>query len=90
MVHDMNSKTDYRKLAHHHRGLYFVTPSREEVSCCLETCFLKGQTSRSCSCGRAARGGGWLRLRCRGAWHVLTIKCTLPAGRRTCMSVPSS
>lgn len=30
MVHDMESKTDYRKLAHHHRGLYFVTPSREE------------------------------------------------------------
>ena len=27
----MNSRTDYRKLAHHHRGLYFVTPSREEV-----------------------------------------------------------
>ncbi|KAI7840820.1 hypothetical protein COHA_005466 [Chlorella ohadii] len=30
VVHDMESKTDYRKLAHHHRGLYFVTPSREE------------------------------------------------------------
>ena len=30
-MHDMNSKTDYRKLARHHRGLYFVTPSREEV-----------------------------------------------------------
>ncbi|EFN56104.1 hypothetical protein CHLNCDRAFT_22338, partial [Chlorella variabilis] len=29
-VHDMNSRTDYRKLAHHSRGLYFVTPTREE------------------------------------------------------------
>jgi hypothetical protein len=31
VVHDMNSKTDYRRLAHHSRGLYFVTPSREQV-----------------------------------------------------------
>ncbi|KAL4424629.1 hypothetical protein ABPG77_002247 [Micractinium sp. CCAP 211/92] len=30
LVHDMESQTDYRKLAQHHRGLYFVTPSREE------------------------------------------------------------
>lgn len=30
LVHDMDSRTDYRKLAQHHRGLYFVTPSREE------------------------------------------------------------
>ena len=30
VVHDMNSRTDYRKLAHHHRGLYFVTPTREQ------------------------------------------------------------
>ncbi|KAI3426118.1 hypothetical protein D9Q98_008497 [Chlorella vulgaris] len=29
-VHDMDSRTDYRKLASHHRGLYFVTPSREK------------------------------------------------------------
>ncbi|PSC67543.1 lactation elevated 1 isoform X1 [Micractinium conductrix] len=29
-VHDMDSRTDYRRLAHHQRGLYFVTPSREE------------------------------------------------------------
>ena len=29
-MHDMNSRTDYRKLAHHHRGLYFVTPTREQ------------------------------------------------------------
>lgn len=28
----MNSKTDYRRLASHHRGLYFVTPTRDEVS----------------------------------------------------------
>lgn len=31
MIHDMNSQTDYRRLASHHRGLYFVTPTREEV-----------------------------------------------------------
>ncbi|GAB4817314.1 hypothetical protein N2152v2_004360 [Parachlorella kessleri] len=30
IVHDMNSKTDYRRLASHHKGLYFVTPSRDE------------------------------------------------------------
>lgn len=28
--HDMNSTTDYRKLATHSRGLYFVTSSRED------------------------------------------------------------
>ena len=30
-MHDMNSTTDYRRLAAHRTGLYFVTPSREEV-----------------------------------------------------------
>jgi peroxisome-assembly ATPase len=30
VVHDMASVTDYRKLAHHRRGLYFVDPQREE------------------------------------------------------------
>ena len=42
----MDSRTDYRKLAHHHRGLYFVTPSREEVrasQCLLCAC-------RQCCC----------------------------------------
>ena len=27
--HDMDSRTDYRKLAHHHRGLYFTEPDRD-------------------------------------------------------------
>lgn len=26
LVHDMNSETDYRRLAHFHRGLYFTKP----------------------------------------------------------------
>jgi hypothetical protein len=30
VIHDMNSSTDYRKLASHKAGLYFVSPSREE------------------------------------------------------------
>lgn len=30
VVHDMNSVTDYRRLAHHHRGLYFTDPKKEE------------------------------------------------------------
>ncbi len=25
----MDSRTDYRKLAHHHRGLYFTEPDRD-------------------------------------------------------------
>ncbi len=29
-VHDMASVTDYRRLAHHHRGLFFTDESREE------------------------------------------------------------
>jgi hypothetical protein len=28
--HDMASPVDYRRLAQHQRGLYFVTPSRDE------------------------------------------------------------
>ena len=31
MEHDMDSRTDYRKLAHHHRGLYFTEPDRDEA-----------------------------------------------------------
>ncbi len=27
----MDSRTDYRKLAHHHRGLYFTEPDRDEA-----------------------------------------------------------
>lgn len=30
IVHDMNSVTDYRRLAHHHRGLYFTDDQKEE------------------------------------------------------------
>ena len=30
VVHDMNSVTDYRRLAHHHRGLYFADDQKEE------------------------------------------------------------
>lgn len=30
IVHDMNSVTDYRRLAHHHRGLYFTDAQKEE------------------------------------------------------------
>jgi predicted ATPase len=29
-VHDMASVTDYRRLAHHHRGLFFTDDEREE------------------------------------------------------------
>ena len=29
-VHDMASVTDYRRLAHHHRGLFFTDDQREE------------------------------------------------------------
>ena len=29
-VHDMASVTDYRRLAHHHRGLFFTDDKREE------------------------------------------------------------
>ena len=29
-VHDMASVTDYRRLAHHHRGLFFTDAEREE------------------------------------------------------------
>ncbi len=29
-AHDMASPTDYRRLARHQRGLYFVTPGRDE------------------------------------------------------------
>lgn len=29
-VHDMASVTDYRRLAHHHRGLFFTDPKKEE------------------------------------------------------------
>ncbi|KAF6261142.1 AFG1-like ATPase-domain-containing protein [Scenedesmus sp. NREL 46B-D3] len=28
VIHDMNSPVDYRRLAHHARGLYFLTPDR--------------------------------------------------------------
>jgi hypothetical protein len=31
VVHSMDSLTDYRRLAEHRGGLYFVTPSREHV-----------------------------------------------------------
>ncbi len=31
VIHDMASPTDYRKLAHHERGLYFVTPDRNAL-----------------------------------------------------------
>lgn len=29
-VHDMASVTDYRRLAHHHRGLFFTDEKKEE------------------------------------------------------------
>lgn len=38
----MDSRTDYRKLASHHRGLYFVTPSREKVGVCWRCWALLG------------------------------------------------
>jgi hypothetical protein len=28
VIHNMNSPVDYRRLAHHTRGLYFLTPDR--------------------------------------------------------------
>lgn len=31
MVHDMASPVDYRRLAQHHRGLYFVTPDKDQA-----------------------------------------------------------
>lgn len=30
VVHDMNSETDYRRLAHFHRGLYFTKPDFDD------------------------------------------------------------
>jgi predicted ATPase len=31
VIHDMQSPVDYRRLARHQRGLYFVTPDRDEA-----------------------------------------------------------
>eukprot|EP00887_Chlorella_sp_A99_P004178 scaffold23.g4178.t1 len=31
VVHDMESQTDYRRLARHHKGLYFVTLDRDQL-----------------------------------------------------------
>lgn len=58
MVHNMNSPVDYRRLAHHTRGIYFLTPDRTAL---LHAAFLEaGQVSSAAgqSGPSAAAGGG--------------------------------
>lgn len=51
VIHNMNSPVDYRRLAHHTRGIYFLTPDRTAL---LHAAFLEaGQVSLA-----AAAGGG--------------------------------
>lgn len=49
MIHNMNSPVDYRRLAHHTRGLYFLTPDRTAL---LHKAFLE------CGEDSAVAGGG--------------------------------
>jgi hypothetical protein len=51
VIHNMNSPVDYRRLAHHTRGLYFLTPDRTAL---LHKAFLEnGEDSLT---GAAATG----------------------------------
>lgn len=58
-IHNMNSPVDYRRLAHHTRGIYFLTPDRTAL---LHTAFLEaGQVSLAqgqCGPTAAAAAGG--------------------------------
>ena len=61
MIHNMNSPVDYRRLAHHTRGIYFLTPDRTAL---LHAAFLEaGQDTLTAaqsgpSAAAAAASGG--------------------------------
>lgn len=80
-VHDMNSKTDYRKLARHHRGLYFVTPSREEVRPPRARERLAGRAGGLCRhcfrCGRPPSS-----VQAAAACEVTWVRPATPSGRQ--------
>lgn len=54
MIHDMKSPADYRRLAHHTRGIYFLTPDRTFL---LHKAFLACGEDSLVAAGNAAAGG---------------------------------
>jgi hypothetical protein len=57
VIHNMNSPVDYRRLAHHTRGLYFLTPDRTAL---LHKAFLEnGEDSLigAAAAGSSSSGG---------------------------------
>lgn len=56
MIHNMNSPVDYRRLAHHTRGIYFLTPDRTAL---LHAAFLEaGQDSLATAATNSAAASG--------------------------------
>jgi len=63
VIHNMNSPVDYRRLAHHTRGIYFLTPDRTAL---LHAAFLEagqdsmnaGRTGPAAAASDAAGGVG--------------------------------
>jgi hypothetical protein len=55
VIHNMNSLVDYRRLAHHTRGIYFLTPDRTAL---LHAAFLEaGQASQAAAAAGSGSGG---------------------------------
>eukprot|EP00878_Enallax_costatus_P014061 GHUV01014705.1.p1 GENE.GHUV01014705.1~~GHUV01014705.1.p1 ORF type:complete len:299 (+),score=52.41 GHUV01014705.1:2088-2984(+) len=55
VIHNMNSPVDYRRLAQHTRGLYFLTPDRTSL---LYNAFLECGEDSLAAAGAAAAGSG--------------------------------
>jgi predicted ATPase len=56
VIHNMNSPVDYRRLAHHTRGIYFLTTDRTAL---LHAAFLEaGQDSAAAAAGGATAAAG--------------------------------
>lgn len=53
MIHNMNSPVDYRRLAQHTRGLYFLTPDRTSL---LHKAFLECGEDSLAAAGAAGAG----------------------------------
>ena len=59
VVHDMASPVDYRRLAHHHRGLYFCPPDFADPGAELRSRFAEVAAAPGCHDGDGAAPIRW-------------------------------
>jgi hypothetical protein len=75
VVHNMNSPVDYRKLAHHTRGIYFLTPDRTALlHAGVQVCASGVPCAKPCGCA-ACTSAARPQLSCAFAVPAALARC---------------